>query len=200
MTCDQSVKFLLATRVILPQTINWVFYVIAVSLKVVACLLALAVVGTFAQGQDSTVVDACHGISQGWARDLNSCSSFWRCGQNPPSRGECRQGTFFSVERQECVNNRADANCPTCNTNLWFQWSGVANSCHQYVQCFAGRLSLHACRPPTVFDPRRHVNNCGRRPPGGGCWPVTPHLAPIECPRLQPTRPLIIRAPNSCQA
>lgn len=170
------------------------------SLKVVACLVTLAVVGTFAQGPDSTVVEPCHGISQGWARDLNSCSSFWRCAANPISRGECRQGTFFSVERQECVNNRNDANCFVCNTNVWFQWQPVFNSCRQFTQCFGGRHSLHACPAPLVYDSRPHVNNCGRSPPGGGCWPVAAQIAPIQCPNVQPTRPLIIRVPNSCQA
>lgn len=161
----------------------------------IVCLVALAAVSVVGQAE----VHPCTGISAGFARDIRSCPHFWRCAVNPPTLGECPNGNLFDAETQRCVLPR-NGRCFECNQNAPYARRSVPGACHQYVRCFNGRGTLHACQNRLWFDGRPRIRNCNRRPANGQCHAETDEVEDtiIQCPNVQLTRPLYFRAPNSC--
>lgn len=167
-------------------------------LQLFIALLAI-VVSTHAQGQ----VHPCHGVHRGWQPVLNACQSFWRCEENPPTIGSCRQNEFFDVNSQQCVQsqNRRCFACPFSGYALF----SMPRACHQFIRCWNGRSTLHTCPNGMVFDGRTGVRQCNWIPGNGGChssgWGIDGIGGNSNlCPSVVNNNglPLYLRARGSC--
>lgn len=113
-------------------------------------------------------VNPCQGVQGGFAQDLDSCNHFIVCDNGQQrSRGACPDNTRFDVERQACVAP-ADSRCFQCPPRGHELFS-VPRSCNQFVQCFNGRPTLHACPSGLSFNGRPGVRECDVT-----CQPSTP--------------------------
>lgn len=146
-------------------------------------------------------VHPCHGVFRGWTADLNSCQHFWRCEERPPTRGACVHNEFFDVARQECVraNNRRCFICPQTGYTLF----SMPRACNQFIRCWNGRPTLHACPQGMAFDGRNGIRNCNWQPGNGVChnsgWAHVGsniHLCPAVVGNNG--RPLYLRSQGSC--
>lgn len=154
--------------------------------------LALLAIGASAQVE----VGPCHGRTSGFAADINSCESFWRCDQSTPTRGVCPNGGQFDGELERCVAaGRNPSPCFRCRRH--FELVSVPNACSQYAQCFNFRPTLHACPRGLVFD--GVAEQCNRPPPGGGCRRGNNHGGTTAlCPQVSQQTPLFLRGRESC--
>jgi len=161
--------------------------------------LGLLFAATTAQNYPNQLTEPCNGRANGFARDLGSCNHYYFCQNGNGVRGVCSNNRLFDGERELCVNanNRP---CFECNRNNPFQLTSVPNACHQYIQCFNQRPTLHRCPLGLVYDGRRSVQQCNVPPPHGGCYreesddqnPALP-----RCPQVT-NRPVYLRDRNSC--
>lgn len=160
----------------------------------VACL-AVAVTG---QNHRSTEVHPCHNRESRFAFDPRDCKSFYRCFNQPPTRGQCPDDTLFHDERQTCVLPR-NQRCFTCNRSVLYSVRSVHAACHQFAMCFNGAASVHACQNGLVFDGL--TQTCNIRPANGRCNrepDLDDEAETLQCPGVQPANPLFFRATNSC--
>lgn len=158
------------------------------------CLLVLVV-----SVQCQLDVHPCTGRVAGFARDLNSCNHFWRCGANPSTRGACPNGNRFDAETERCVQPQ-HSNCFSCPTDTAYKQLSVPRACNQFIRCFHGRATLHACPHGLVFDGRTGIHNCNVRPLAGGCHRENDlHDEPMGlCPGVIGNRPLFLRDHTDC--
>lgn len=162
----------------------------------VICIAAfVAVSGVSSQRE----IHPCHGRNEGFARDINTCNQFWRCFDNPPTRGVCPGENTFDGESQRCVLPR-NRNCFTCPQERSYELRSVPGVCHQYTRCFNGRPTLHACPNQLVFDGRDGIRNCNVPPTSGGCHRENEENQEDHglCPNVEITRPLYFRDRDSC--
>lgn len=155
---------------------------------------------TTAQQYPNQISDPCNGRPNGFARDLNSCNHYFFCqNQGAGVRGVCNNNRLFDGEREVCVNanNRP---CFECSPNEPFHLTSVPRACHQYIQCFNARPTLHVCPRGLVYDGRRSVQQCNIPPPQGGCYreESNDQSPPVpRCPQVT-NRPIYLREQNSC--
>lgn len=153
--------------------------------------------GVLAQQQ----VHPCHGRRSGFARDLHSCSNFWRCAENPPTRGQCPGQNLFEPESERCVFPR-NSRCFNCPQTLPYHLISVPQACHQFTRCVNGVATLHTCPSGLVFDGRNGIRNCNWRPAGGGCHREgngNDDNNEMVCPSVIGARALYYRARDSCE-
>lgn len=150
---------------------------------------------TFAQQQ----VHPCHGRNVGFARDIQSCAHFWRCGENPPSRGICPNQNTFDGELERCVLPR-NSRCFQCGNRVPYELRSVPRICQQFTRCTSGTATLHACPNGLFFDGRNGIRNCNWRPAGGGCHRENENDGDNTglCPSVVGHRVLYFRARGSC--
>lgn len=168
-------------------------------MQLFVCLVIVAAAALGVQGQVD--VHPCQGRTAGFARDLTSCSHFWRCGVVPSTRGICPHGNKFDAETERCVLPQ-NSNCFNCPQGSAYRLLSVPRACNQFIRCFNGQPTVHACPHGLVFDGRTGVNNCNIRPLAGGCHRENDVQDNEEqmglCPSVIGARPIFIRDQNSC--
>lgn len=168
---------------------------ILVALLLAVCLALVAIAGVHSQNE----VHPCNGRNTGFARDINSCNHFWRCGVTPNTRGVCPDNNRFEPDAERCVRP-TNTRCFECTARQAYELLSVSRACHQFTRCFNGLATLHACPRGLVYDGRRGIRNCNLPPVQGGCHRENDNdntnVAP--CPNVIGRNPLYIRDRNSC--
>lgn len=162
--------------------------------------LALIVAVAYAQQE----VHPCFNRRNGFAPVLNNCRGFWRCEEQPPSRGECDYDRVFNDQTQGCAPLEW-TKCYSCNSYTSYRLSSIRGSCQHFARCIRGESSMHICPDGLVFDGR--YRNCNY--PTGSCYfsnedsdsddDGTSNGEYLDCPGAESVRPLFFRARNSCQ-
>lgn len=144
--------------------------------------------------------DPCVGRASGFARDLTSCRHYFWCANGVGSRGVCNNNQFFNGEIERCVT-QDQRQCFECRATEAYHLNSVPNACHQYIQCFNSRPTLHLCPQGLVYDGRTGIQQCNVPPPTGGCYRENDGPGesdpPVNCPAVT-SKPVYIRHPNSC--
>lgn len=147
-------------------------------------------------------INPCNGRASGFARDLNSCNHFWACRNGAGVRGVCKNNDLFDGEKEFCLRPN-EAQCFRCPASEPYQLFSVPKACHQYIRCFNGVPTLHACPSGLVFDGRTGIHNCNHRPANGICHRENSINGghggqnSQRCPSVG-NKPVYLRDPSSC--
>lgn len=163
-------------------------------------VLVLVLIASGVLGQQdeypNQIRDPCVGRSSGHARDLSSCRHYFWCKNGVGYRGNCINNQLFDGEIERCVTPEQTP-CFECLATEAYHLNSVPNACHQYIQCFNRRPTLHLCPSGLVYDGRTEIKQCNIPPASSGCFRENDRPGPVQCPPVT-IKPVYIPHPNSC--